>query len=51
LRLTVEPQQASVTSNEWPSTPGVSDTMHVDLSWSLAELGAPTSAAKTCCAS
>ena len=41
-----KPQRPTAIAYEWPITPGASDTMHTDLSWSLAELGAPASTAK-----
>ena len=39
-------QRPAATVYEWPSSPGDTESMHVDLGWSLAEMGAPTSAAK-----
>jgi 7-cyano-7-deazaguanine synthase in queuosine biosynthesis len=41
-----EPRRTGMTGYEWPIAAGASDTLHVDLSWSLAELGTPSSAAK-----
>ena len=41
-----EPHRTAMTAYEWPIAAGASDTLHVDLSWSLAELGTPSSAAK-----
>lgn len=41
-----KPQRPTAIAYEWPITLGASDTMHTDLSWSLAELGAPASTAK-----
>jgi 7-cyano-7-deazaguanine synthase in queuosine biosynthesis len=41
-----EPQRPAAIAYEWPITTTASHTMHTDLSWSLAELGAPASTAK-----
>jgi 7-cyano-7-deazaguanine synthase in queuosine biosynthesis len=41
-----EPQRPAMTAYEWPLAAGASDTLLADLSWSLAELGSPSSAAK-----
>jgi hypothetical protein len=41
-----EPQRPAAIAYQWPITTTASDTMHTDLSWNLAELGAPASTAK-----
>src|SRR5450759_3866294 len=41
-----EPQRPDAIAYEWPIATTASDTMHTDLSWSLAELGSPASTAK-----
>jgi len=41
-----QPQRPAAVAYEWPDSPGSSDTMHTDLSWSLTELGGPSGVAK-----
>jgi len=40
------PQRPAALVYQWPDSPGSSDTMHTDLSWSMAELGEPSGVAK-----
>jgi 7-cyano-7-deazaguanine synthase in queuosine biosynthesis len=41
-----KPQRPTAIAYEWPATTGASGTMRTNLSWNLAELGTPASAAK-----